>query len=142
MYHQQDGDAVSAFELSYTNLDALVANFYAADEEIQQEFRDLVEATAYDLQDLTRFLAPKLTHYMSEHVHVRFTASKLGFEVGWDAADFFEAGFAFYPFFQEYGTRYLAAQPSLGPAYRQIIPGFKLRAGQVASRALKRSFGK
>lgn len=128
------------FELGFRNLDALVANFYAGDAAVQEAMRDVVAEAANDIGALAAMLAPVDTGFMSDHVKERFTPSGLGFEVGWDAADFFEAGHAFYPFFQEFGTRFMPAQPSLGPAYDAIIPGFQERISEVATAALARTF--
>lgn len=128
------------YELGVRNLDALVANFYKADAQAQIEFRAAVQEAGHETRDLTEFLAPKDTWFMSEHVHVHFTPSGLGFDVGWNASDFIEADLAFYPVFQEFGTKHMAAQPSLGPAYEQMRPNFEKNIAQSCSRALARTF--
>lgn len=126
-------------ELGVRNLDAIVANFYAADELAQAGFRAETRETAEELAALTSLYAPYDTGFMSEHVVIRYTPSGLGFEVGWDAADFFDAGLAFYPFFQEFGTYKMAAQPSLGPAWEEVYPDHIERIGNVARDALNRT---
>jgi HK97 gp10 family phage protein len=129
------------FELGFRNLDAIVANFYKADAVAQEEFRNLAARYADEVAQLASFYSPYDTGFMSEHVHVRFTPSGLGFEVGWEAADFFEAGLAFYPFFQEFGTYKMQAQPSLGPAYREITPDYERAVSEAATAALARAMG-
>lgn len=129
------------FELGIRNLDALVANFYKADPVAQAAFREVVAETANDMGALTAMLAPVDKGFMSDHVKERITPSGLGFEVGWDAADFFEAGLAFYPFFQELGTRFHPAQPSLGPAYEELMPAFRERIATACRDAMARTIG-
>lgn len=113
-----------ALELSVRNTSAVISNFYRFDAEARDQVRALVARQGESLRSLTAQLAPVDTGYMRDHVRARFTAAGLGFEVGWDASDFLGTGRAFYPFFQEYGTRYMAAQPSLGPAWRAVEPRF------------------
>lgn len=132
---------MSIFELGIQNLNGLVANFYAADAVAQDDMRTVVAETANDVGALTAMLSPVDRGFMSDHVREIISASGLGFEVGWDAADFFEAGLAFYPFFQEFGTRYMPAQPSLGPAWDTIRPQFQERIGDVCRDALARTIG-
>lgn len=126
------------FELGVRNLDALVANLYKVDGVMQDAFREAAEEAAHDTAALTSMLAPVDTGFMSEHVAVHFTPSGLGFEVGWDAADFFEAGLAFYPYYQEFGTQVMPAQPSLGPAWDEVRPAYEANLSRLATRALDR----
>lgn len=113
------------FELGTRNLAALVANFHKADEQLQHDLRVLASDYAEHTKELTRSYAPKDTHFMEEHVRVFMSESGLVWEVGWDASDFIEAGEAFYPWFQEFGTRSMNAQPSLGPASEQVFPVYR-----------------
>jgi HK97 gp10 family phage protein len=128
----------SAYELGIRDLSGLIANFHALDEDLQTEIRAAVKESAGDTRTLTEMLAPKDTGFMSEHVLERITESGFGFDVGWDAGDFFEAGFAFYPFYQEFGTSIMAAQPSLGPAWEEVKPQHRERIRAAAQRAVQR----
>lgn len=133
-----DSYAALHFELGIRNLDGLVANLYRADEAMQDAFREAASEAAYDTSALTSMLAPVDKGFMSEHVAVHFTPSGLGFEVGWDAADFFEAGLDFYPYFQEFGTMLHPAQPSLGPAWDEVRPEYEANVSRLATLALER----
>jgi HK97 gp10 family phage protein len=113
------------FELSTRDLTALVANFHKSDVWLQEQLRDLVRRSAEQLRDLVQQLAPYDTGFMHDHVRIYFTPSGFGFEVGWSADDFLSAGLAFYPWFQEFGTRVMMAQPSLGPASDTILPLYR-----------------
>lgn len=126
------------FELGVRNLQALAANFHTLDVELQKDVRALVRETAQDTRDLTEVLAPKDTLFMSEHVDWWLTESELGFEVGWHVDDFVEAGLAFYPFFQEFGTRFMSAQPSLGPAWEANAPIFTERLTRLLRESVAR----
>jgi HK97 gp10 family phage protein len=129
------------FELGIRGLQALASNFHASDERLQTEARQLVLETAGDIRTLAEMLAPKRTGFMAEHIKEFFTPSGLGFEVGWDAEDFYSAGFAFYPYFQEFGTRVMAAQPSIGPAADDRFPAFQQRMGDLLRQAMARAAG-
>jgi HK97 gp10 family phage protein len=129
-------------ELGVRSLAALSANFHAADLIMAEQMRMEVAQTARDVGDLTSLLSPKDTTFMSQHVHEWFTPSGLGFEVGWDVMDFVENGLAFYPYFQEFGTRYMAAQPSLGPAFDHIAPEFQRRISAIIATSIARLGGR
>jgi HK97 gp10 family phage protein len=72
---------------------------------------------------------------MVEHRHIILTNGGLGFEAGWDAGEFPRA---FYPYFQEFGTSRMRAQPSLGPAYQYIAPQFAVDMSDVLRAAIAR----
>jgi len=126
------------FELGIRNLDALAVNFHHVDDVLQNEARQVVADTAADTVSLAFLLCPKRTQFMADHIKAWFTASGLGFEVGWDATDFIEAGFAFYPYFVEFGTRFMSAQPSLGPAWDQLQQQFRERMSCALGAAVQR----
>lgn len=126
-------------ELGIRNLAGLVANFYAADALVQPAIRAAVQRGAEETAALASFLAPYDTGFMSEHVRIDYTASGLGFEVGWHAEDFFEAGLAFYPYFQEFGTSKMHAQPCLGPAWDDVRPRFRDDVGAAVQDAMARA---
>lgn len=111
-------------DLSVRNTQATAANFRAMDATLQEEVVHLVAESGQLTKELTQFFCPVRTGFMRAHVRVWFGERGYSFEVGWDAADFLEAGLAFYPIFVEFGTRFAAAQPSLFPAYFEVQPGF------------------
>jgi HK97 gp10 family phage protein len=126
------------FELGIRDTRALAANFHRADQDAQDEIRVVVARAAEDTVSLAFLLCPKRTQFMADHIKAWFTTSGLGFEVGWDATDFIEAGFAFYPYFVEFGTRFMAAQPTLGPAWRDVAPRFHADLSRALQRAVRR----
>lgn len=110
------------FELSVRQSSGLAANFHRADRGFDRAMQDVMARGAELIANVTEQLSPKDTLFMSRHVRIFKSASGLVIEVGWDASDFFAIGEAFYPYFQEFGTRKMAAQPSLGPAYDYANP--------------------
>lgn len=116
--------ARNVFELSVRNSAAVIANLYRFDTEAKDQIRALVQRQAESLRRLTQQFAPVDTGYMRDHVLARYGPEGFSFEVGWDATDFIGEGKAFYPFFQEFGTARMPAQPSLGPAWREVEPRF------------------
>lgn len=125
-------------ELGVRSLTAMAANFAKSDAQLQDEARELVRETAADIRTLAEMLAPKRTGFMADHLKEFFTPSGLGFEVGWDASDFISAGFAFYPVFQELGTRVMDAQPSIGPAAADRLPVFQERMADLIRASITR----
>lgn len=126
------------FELGVRDTSGLAANFYAADREITRAMQRVVRDGAQLVQDVTQALSPVDTGFMQAHVRQTITRSGLAFEVGWDASDFFAIGEAFYPFFQEFGTVKMRAQPSLGPAYRYAAPIIAADSRAVLAAAIQR----
>jgi HK97 gp10 family phage protein len=128
-------------EVKLDSLEGLVANFYATNRRIQKEVKELVGDIASKIHQRTVDLCPKDTFYMSEHVRTDFSDQGYTFEVGWDAADFlgtFDAKGrprAFYPFFVEFGTKKMRAQPSLSLAWKEVTPEFSGRLNTILSRA-------
>lgn len=110
------------FTLGVRGTRGLAANFYAADRDILQAMRDLTKRGAQLIVDVTRQLAPVRTGFMRDHVAYELLPSGLGYEAGWRESDFTAAGLPFYPLFQELGTRFMAANPSLGPAAQYVAP--------------------
>lgn len=109
-------------ELSVRNESAIAANFFAADVEIYAAFQAAATSASELLREVVQATCAVDTGFMRDHVRIWRSPTGLAWEVGWDAGDFFNAGLAFYPFFVEYGTRYMAAQPSLEPAYNYVVP--------------------
>lgn len=106
-------------DLSQRNIAGVIARIYSADRECQAEMRAATRAAGEFCRSLTATYAPKDTGFMASRVKTVYSADELSFETGWDAADFANEGLPFYPPFQEFGTRFMAAQPSLTPAYRE-----------------------
>lgn len=126
------------FELGVRNLQGLATVFHRADGEIEEGARALVEETAKDTRDLAYLIAPKRTHFLADHIKYWLTQSGLGFEVGWDATDFAEAGLDFYPVYVEFGTRFMEAQPSVGPAWDHNSPIFREKLATMMRQAIDR----
>jgi HK97 gp10 family phage protein len=120
------GNSSNILELSVRNASAVIANVQQFDARAREEIRALVQQYAEATRTLVRDLAPVDRGYMHDHVRVRYSPEGFAFEVGWDAADFLGEGLAFYPFFQEFGTRFMPPQPSLGPAWAVMGPQFQL----------------
>jgi HK97 gp10 family phage protein len=116
--------ATVRMDLSFKNTAGVIANIYQTDRELQKAVRKIVKDAGQYCHDLTYFLAPVDTGFMREHIRVLYGKQGLSFEVGWFEADFVAAGLAFYPIYVEFGTRFMAAQPSLYPAYRDTKEWF------------------
>lgn len=106
------------FELGVRNISALAANFHALEFAAISEIKNAVQKWGEETQRLTQQFCPVDTGFMREHVTLVFSPNGYAFEVGWSADDFLSAGLAFYPFFVEFGTVKMDAQPSLFPAYQ------------------------
>jgi HK97 gp10 family phage protein len=119
------GDNGMAMELGVRNVSGLVANLHAADEQLVRDLKRLAQRGAREVHELADKLCARDTGFMADHLAETFTPSGLAFEVGWLAEDFYSAGFEFYPWFVEFGTRYMDAQPALGPAADQIFPQYR-----------------
>lgn len=113
------------FELGIRNTGGVAANFHRADREIDSAMRAHVRQTTEIMDSVWESLTPVDRAFMVNHRRIKITKGGLAFEAGWDAADFFGAGLEFYPFYQEFGTYKMAAQPSLGPAYQYVAPIFR-----------------
>lgn len=127
-----------AFELGVRNLQGLVANFYATERDIVEAMQQAAQRAADLVQQVTQATCAVDTGFMREHVRTWHSATGLVWEVGWDAADFFAAGEAFYPWFVELGTRYMAAQPALLPAYEYVVPIYQHDVADLVRLAVER----
>lgn len=125
-------------ELAVRDTSGVAANFHAADGEITRDMQGVIDRGADLIVAVTRQLVPVRTGFMREHVTKRKSAGGLAFEVGWSATDFINAGLAFYPVFVEFGTRNMAARPSLGRAYRYAVPIIQQEARDVIRAAIER----
>ena len=126
------------FELGIRETGGLAANFHAADAAITAAMQAHVLQTADAFDAVWEALTPVDTYYMVEHRRILMLPSGLGFEAGWDASDFLGMGLAFYPWFQEFGTYKMSAQPSLGPAFEEIAPQFQSGMSEILSAAIAR----
>lgn len=113
------------YELGIRDTSALVANFHRATEGLTAAMVRVVDRNVDLFDAVWASLTPVDTGRMLRLRRIIRTKSGLGFEGGWDAGEFFAEGQAFYPFFQEFGTSRHRAQPSLGPAYRYMVPHFQ-----------------
>jgi HK97 gp10 family phage protein len=125
-------------ELAVRDTTAMAANFHKADDELQTELRALAREAAGDVHTLAEMLAAKDTGFMADNLREMFTPSGLAFEVGWLADDFLSAGFAFYPWFVEFGTIKMGAQPALGPAADTIFPDYQERVKNAIRMSIDR----
>lgn len=118
------------------NRSAVVANLRAADARLQAAVRREVKTSGEFTKELTQFLSPVRTGFMRDHVRTEYSADGLVYETGWDAEDFPKA---LYPVFVELGTRFMAAQPSLGPAHAYASEIFKRNLAAALKRAASRA---
>ncbi|HEU4588142.1 MAG TPA: hypothetical protein VFS11_05825 [Gemmatimonadales bacterium] len=112
--------------------------FGRLDRRTRAAVRDVVQDAAGREFQRASDLCPKDTHFMVEHLRLRFTRGRFGYELGWDEADFEAAGLAFYPVYQEFGTSKMAAQPCLFPARNEIRPLFQANLSRVLRQAIQR----
>jgi hypothetical protein len=68
--------------------------------------------------------APVRTGFMRDNTRLVYGDDGYAWSAGWFPEDFTGAGFAFYPFFLEYGTRYMAPRPTVGPVREELLPTF------------------
>lgn len=106
-------------DLSQKSVSGTIARIYAADAACQAGIREATHSAGEFCKALTAYYARKRTGYMSQTVRTVYTPDGFSFETGWLASDFTSAGQPFYPPYQEFGTRFMPAQPSLYPAYKE-----------------------
>jgi HK97 gp10 family phage protein len=106
-------------DLSQKNVAGVIARIYSAYPEITAAVRKTTRDAGEFCKELTAAFAPKRTGRMARLVKTVYSAEGFDFETGWFAEDFLDEGEAFYPPYQEFGTRFIAAQPSLYPAYKE-----------------------
>lgn len=140
------GDSIR-LDLSFRGITGVVANFRSADKRLQREVRKAVKEAGAFCKDLAYFLSPVDTEHMRDHLQTVYSPDGLVFETGWDEKDFRVPGrpifpadnHSFYPIYQEFGTKKMAAQPSLGPAYQDTKAMFSRDISAAVRRSLKRS---
>lgn len=124
--------------VSTGNIRGLVANLFAADARAQKAIRRTVRTYGEKQFRLTRELAPVDTGFLRAHIRLRVSEDGLAYEVGLRDKDFTDAGLVNYGIFQEFGTRFMKAQPFIFPARDTIAPEFKSALGANVRAAIKR----
>ena len=137
----------NAIRLSFGFRDVrgLVANFHRADVRTQREIRRAVKDAGDFFVDLARFLAPVRTEWMRDHLRASYSEDGLVFEGGYRIEDFVgRTGYdgkpitTFYPPLVEDGTRKMAAQPHVRPAFEEAVDGLGRDISASLRRALTR----
>lgn len=105
-------------DLSQKQVAGVIARIYSAQRATVDAVQVATRGAGEFCREYTSLLAPKDTGFMAGHVRTVYSPDGLSFETGWLANDFAQAGRSFYPPFQEFGTRFMPAQPSLYPAYK------------------------
>jgi len=150
----RSGFTVTPGEIKVTvrNTDALIRNFFVYSAEIDEGLRELARIYADKIEEETYQTTyvgkevdpPWHPGYMRDHIHVRFTPSGLGFEIGWDEADTEAIGENFYfKFWQLTGWTDMKGVfhppvPSLQPAYEHIRPEYQTAVANMVRGATRR----
>ena len=106
-------------DLSFRNQAGVIARIHAADRACQAGVREATTSAGEFCRELTQLYAPVDEGNMRDLVRTVYDAEGFSFETGWDASDFARLNLPFYPPYQEFGTRFMPAQPSLYPAYKE-----------------------
>lgn len=119
-------------------LSALVANFYAADPDVQQAAKAAVRSAGDAMYEIAHALCAVDTGFMRSQLTERVTEGGYAVSVGWSEDVFLAAGLSFYPPFVELGTRFMAAQPAIGPAFDLVMPEFEADMALILETAIAR----
>lgn len=119
----------------------VVANLYAIDRAVQTEMRDLSVRYAAHAKDFARQIVPYDTGFMHDHIRTDLSEDRLRWSVGWSRRDFDAEGLPFYPVFQEYGTIFMAPQPTLGPTMAVLGPEHQRDVSEILRAAIERRRG-
>jgi HK97 gp10 family phage protein len=109
-------------DLGFRRINATVANFSRASAEAAPRLAATARRGAEAVEERARAICPVRTGRMQRLIRSVFTESGLIFETGWFAEDFFAEREPFYPIYVEWGTRFMAAQPTIGPAFASVTP--------------------
>ena len=109
----------SFVSVTVKNASATIARIHAADQACQDAVRQAVRDAGEFCRELTQATVPVDTGFLRDNVVTTYRGDGLQFETGWRADDFLGAGKPFYAPYVEFGTRRMAARPSLGPAYEE-----------------------
>lgn len=110
--------------LEATNFDGVIANLRQYPARALPRVKDEIEASRVRTYNLAQTLCPVLSGFMRDKMVSESTPEGLGYAVGFRARDFVgqvnpftgQRITDFYPFFQEFGTSKMAAQPCIYPA--------------------------
>jgi hypothetical protein len=129
----------------FRDVTGLIANIHRADARVQREVRRDVKNNADFAHDLAYFLAPVKSSYMRDHLTTRISDDGLVFELGYRDEDFVgKEGYdgkiikTNYGPLVEDGTRFMAAQPHVRPAFEEA----SLELGKDVSASLRRSLAR
>lgn len=110
--------------LGVRNAPRVALQLRAFSKSAREGIRDVVGEYGAKQHARTYDLCPKDTFFMADHIRTVFSKGGYHYQTGWYEREFRAAGRAFYPPFQEYGTRFMSAQPCLFPARDEILPRF------------------
>ncbi|HYC50691.1 MAG TPA: hypothetical protein VEB19_06210 [Gemmatimonadaceae bacterium] len=129
----------------FRDVRGLVANFHQADVRAQREIRRAVKDAGDFFLDLGYFLAPVDSSWMRDHLRARYSDDGLVFEGGYRSEDFVgRTGYdgreitEFYPPLVEDGTRKMAAQPHVRPAFEEATDYLSRDVSRSLRRAIAR----
>jgi hypothetical protein len=137
-------DSIS-LTFGFRDVRGLVANFHQADVRAQREIRRAVKDAGDFFLDLGYFLAPVDSSWMRDHLK-KFTGNDgLIFEGGYRIEDFIgqtndhgKKITEFYPPMVEDGTRKMAAQPHVRPAFEEAVDYLDKDISRSLRRAIAR----
>jgi hypothetical protein len=129
------GPLSSQVKVTVLNTDAVIANLYARNEQVQKIVSAMVRAYGHEALAVTREETPVDEGNMQELADVRFTPKMRGFEVGWNRQDFFDRGLRWYVPYVLEGTRRTPANPVLRRMERRVMPRFRAALGAEIRRA-------
>lgn len=129
----------------FRDVKGIVANLHAADVRVQKETRRAVKDAGDFGHDLAYFLAPVDSSWMRDHIRTLFSDDGLVFELGYREEDFVgKEGYdgrqieTFYAPLVEDGTRKMAAQPHIRPAFEDAVEFLSRDISAALRRAIRR----
>lgn len=118
------------FDLSVRGAAFLDQKFKENDAKLVRGLQKVVYKYGEDTKKLAKSLSPVLTGYMRSMIKTEYSEDGFIFECGWNLGDdFLGTGRNPYPFYQEFGTRFHKAQPSINPAFQEMAPKFTAACG-------------
>lgn len=127
--------------LSVRSRQGLAANFRAYDAAFQVGSRRAIRENGEFCRELAQLLCPRRTNFMANHIRTEYSADGLSYRTGWREKDFAEAGFAPYFIFVVKGTRYMAAQDPLTPAFREAEAQLREDLRELRRESVRRANG-
>lgn len=128
--------STAAITLTTRNRSATIARVYSVFPPIVEACREIVAKYGAETVRLVQATCAKDTWFMHDHARFVLSKDRLSYEAGWFNEDFAAAGKRFYPIFVEFGTRRMAAQPSLFPANEHLRPMMLAELGAEIRRAI------